>query len=508
MANIDIIGNAGFVQNQIERGRQAGERRLTRRLAGQTIAGDPQAAAQLAAIDPVAAKQAQGFGDDQVLRLEGLLNFMDQAEKSGNPQAAQQAWQMYGAPYVRQFANGTEPTQNWAEAKPLLEGVRAKIAGIKSARAGAQAGNQPSGFQEAHLSALAAGYQPGTPEYQRAMRIKLGTEAGLARTQPKVFTTDLDGVPTTFEYDPATRTFRQATVGGAPAPQTPPTQTPPLASNGANYAPTPGDETAQLEADIGRPLTQEERATIAAGGTLRFPAGSVPPAPDMPAQTAPAAAGAPGRPIVGRTKEAEAFATEGATQAARTAALAEQKRIEREAATQQALDIERGKTGVGVQAKAEQQIRDSAQILSLLDDVARILPSAEGGIGERLVGDVLGAFNVTTEGREATAQLGTLAARLVGFVPRFEGPQSDKDAQLYREAAGDFANANKTTGERLAALAEMRRLATKYLNQAQAGGGAQGGGNVATPQTDAEYNALPSGALFVDPDDGQTYRKP
>jgi hypothetical protein len=30
----------------------------------------------------------------------------------------------------------------------------------------------------------------------------------------------------------------------------------------------------------------------------------------------------------------------------------------------------------------------------------------------------------------------------------------------------------------------------------------------ARPTTDAEYNALPSGAEFIDPDDGQTYRKP
>lgn len=30
----------------------------------------------------------------------------------------------------------------------------------------------------------------------------------------------------------------------------------------------------------------------------------------------------------------------------------------------------------------------------------------------------------------------------------------------------------------------------------------------ATPQTDEDYNALPSGALFIDPDDGKQYRKP
>lgn len=33
-------------------------------------------------------------------------------------------------------------------------------------------------------------------------------------------------------------------------------------------------------------------------------------------------------------------------------------------------------------------------------------------------------------------------------------------------------------------------------------------GAVASPMTDQDYNALPSGALFIDPDDGQTYRKP
>lgn len=33
-------------------------------------------------------------------------------------------------------------------------------------------------------------------------------------------------------------------------------------------------------------------------------------------------------------------------------------------------------------------------------------------------------------------------------------------------------------------------------------------GGVATPTNDEEYNALPSGAMFIDPDDGKTYRKP
>ena len=33
-------------------------------------------------------------------------------------------------------------------------------------------------------------------------------------------------------------------------------------------------------------------------------------------------------------------------------------------------------------------------------------------------------------------------------------------------------------------------------------------GDIATPQTDADYDAIPPGGLFIDPEDGQTYRKP
>ena len=32
--------------------------------------------------------------------------------------------------------------------------------------------------------------------------------------------------------------------------------------------------------------------------------------------------------------------------------------------------------------------------------------------------------------------------------------------------------------------------------------------SVARPVTDADFEALPAGAMYVDPDDGQTYRKP
>lgn len=39
------------------------------------------------------------------------------------------------------------------------------------------------------------------------------------------------------------------------------------------------------------------------------------------------------------------------------------------------------------------------------------------------------------------------------------------------------------------------------------GGGPESSPGPARPQTDADFKALPSGSLYIDPDDGRTYRK-
>jgi len=71
-------------------------------------------------------------------------------------------------------------------------------------------------------------------------------------------------------------------------------------------------------------------------------------------------------------------------------------------------------------------------------------------------------FGVGTGGAEAIAQLNTMSYPFKYMIPRFEGPQSDKDTNLYVEAAGDFANPKKTQAERLAALKGMIFILKKY----------------------------------------------
>ncbi len=77
--------------------------------------------------------------------------------------------------------------------------------------------------------------------------------------------------------------------------------------------------------------------------------------------------------------------------------------------------------------------------------------------------DAIGSvFGVAVPGAPEARALEVVSGRLVQKVPRFEGPQSDKDVKLYKEMAGDAGNTNKTREERLAAVREMRKLYAGY----------------------------------------------
>lgn len=56
------------------------------------------------------------------------------------------------------------------------------------------------------------------------------------------------------------------------------------------------------------------------------------------------------------------------------------------------------------------------------------------------------------------AQLKPIADRVLKMVPRFEGPQSDKDTQSYRDAAGNLADPTIPAPVKKAAAKEILRL--------------------------------------------------
>lgn len=182
------------------------------------------------------------------------------------------------------------------------------------------------------------------------------------------------------------------------------------------------------------------------------------PAPTMPVAPSPLPQAGPN---VGGTN------VTGATPAAREAALATQQK-------QQAANIEQKKElnvaelkppAVAKGTNAAQDIKNqhfANETYGLIKPVSDLIKKSTGsGIGAG-VDVVAGKFGVGTKGQQAIAELKPLIYPILANVPRFEGPQSDYDVQVYKQAAGDFANESLPVPTRLAALNGLVTLLKKY----------------------------------------------
>ena len=97
--------------------------------------------------------------------------------------------------------------------------------------------------------------------------------------------------------------------------------------------------------------------------------------------------------------------------------------------------------------------------------------TADGGLIDKSTGSGAGALvdmagnfvGYATPGARAVGQLQPIFDLALKMVPRFEGPQSDKDTQTYKEASGQLANPNvpnktkKDAGRTLLRLMKQRR---------------------------------------------------
>ena len=129
--------------------------------------------------------------------------------------------------------------------------------------------------------------------------------------------------------------------------------------------------------------------------------------------------------------------------------------------------------------------RDLGAAITELTDITKdgglIDQSTGSGVG-RLVDVGKGFFGGVTPGAIATAKLKPIQDLVLKTIPRFEGPQSDKDTQSYKEAAGQLADPTMPTAIRKEAAKTVLRLMTARKNQfvtpemAAEGAGASGGG--------------------------------
>lgn len=111
---------------------------------------------------------------------------------------------------------------------------------------------------------------------------------------------------------------------------------------------------------------------------------------------------------------------------------------------------QRKQLGVDLE-RAITELKDASKEGGLIDQ------STGSGAG-RLVDVGAGFFGKATPGAIAIGKLAPIADLVLKMVPRFEGPQSDKDTKSYKEAAGQLSDATLPTKIRKDAAKEIVRL--------------------------------------------------
>lgn len=120
-----------------------------------------------------------------------------------------------------------------------------------------------------------------------------------------------------------------------------------------------------------------------------------------------------------------------------------------------------GGTFAKAQASRANAIRDMdaaiPELKALIEPNSILDKSTASGAGA-LADSTMAFFGKSTEGAQAAAALKPIADRFLKMVPRFEGPQSDKDVVSYKSAAADLANEKLPVATRRAAAKTLLRL--------------------------------------------------
>lgn len=156
----------------------------------------------------------------------------------------------------------------------------------------------------------------------------------------------------------------------------------------------------------------------------------------------------------------------------------------------------------------QKNVKNARDAFGSIKAVAEILQTnaPSSGFFENVLTTSREAFGGGGEQSKADAKLKVLGQKLVQQVPRFEGPQSDKDVASYQAAAGDIGNANRPIAARMAALQTLVDLNKKYYPNGEwdsinlegptikpnmlGGTNTYFGATVATPQSSAKPNLV------------------
>lgn len=475
----DILGIADYINRAGQQGRAQYEKREIGGSLGRLLSGGDRSAemGNIAKVNPQAGMQVQGMmGKMDEQRMERLgqqaawfVSLPPDQKAAMYPQIASEA-QALGFPVPGDY-------------RPDFDEAIGKLAQQFGGN------DAPAGFAAVDMAARAAGFQPGTPKYQKVMRIHTGLEPGYAKTSPRSITTDINGVPTTLNYDPTTGGYTPAVIGGAPQQYAPQQQV----GGGAAYGGqqygsgdelfagldsiaqvTSGFRTPEHNAKVGGvensrhldnmardvlpPRTQEEAQRIrqfaaerglkiidegdhwhlqppSRGGAAPAPAGSPP---------VTSATGMPGigQPIVGRRKEDEAYATTSATEQARIEAemRAANFRVGQEGRVAEARATAGARVGADVQEHAK--VVELRENLPLLRERRQKLLEIYNGIkeGEIRTGPINKAIPDFLQSAENQVYMAAVNEEILDVAERMTGILSDSDILLLKTTGFNMDN--------------------------------------------------------------------
>ena len=107
-------------------------------------------------------------------------------------------------------------------------------------------------------------------------------------------------------------------------------------------------------------------------------------------------------------------------------------------------------------------VKNAYEVYKVAGDIEKLLPEAHGsGIGAGM-GYMANMLNMESPQNVADEKLKVLSSRILMQVPRFQGPQSDKDVAVYKEAAGSLADPTKSIDSRMGALQVIKDMNSKY----------------------------------------------
>jgi hypothetical protein len=115
-----------------------------------------------------------------------------------------------------------------------------------------------------------------------------------------------------------------------------------------------------------------------------------------------------------------------------------------------------------VKLNPPKKLSDAKDVLGIIAIAEPLLNKATGSYIGTGVDKAAQAFGKSTGGSVAISQLKALQAALMLKMPRMEGPQSNLDVQLYREAAGTIGDPTVPVENKRAALGVVKQMNEKY----------------------------------------------